>query len=100
VTEASEGFAALKLVGETEFDVVFLDYNMPGFSGLETLIAFKRVVKQAMTVVMITSVQDDSLPGRVRAQGAAFLKKPFFPADVEGVLTEYYGLTALNPART
>jgi hypothetical protein len=35
----------------------------------------------------------------VRAQGAAFLKKPFFPADIEAVLTRHYGLTALNPKR-
>ena len=33
------------------------------------------------------------------AQGAAFLKKPFFSADLEAVLTRHYGLTALNPQR-
>ena len=32
VTEADEGFAALKLVRERDFHVVFLDYNMPDFS--------------------------------------------------------------------
>lgn len=96
VTEAAEGFAALQLARESEFDIVFLDYNMPGFSGLETLAEFKRE-KRRMTVVVITSAQDDSLAARVRAEGAAFLKKPFFPADIETALIEHYGLTALSP---
>jgi CheY-like chemotaxis protein len=98
VSEASEGFAAIKLASETEFDIVFLDYNMPGFSGLETLAEFKRE-KRRMTVVVITSAQDEALEERVRAQGASFLKKPFYPADIEAVLTRHYGLTALKPKR-
>ena len=98
VNEAAEGAAALKLAGESEFDVVFLDYNMPGFNGLETLAEFKRA-KRRMTIVVMSSAPDATLAERVRAQGAAFLKKPFFPADIEAVLTRHYGLTALNPKR-
>jgi DNA-binding NtrC family response regulator len=98
VSEAAEGAAALKLAGENEFDIVFLDYNMPGFNGLETLAEFKRA-KRRMTVVVMSSAPDASLVERVRLQGAAFLKKPFFPADIEAVLTRHYGLTALNPKR-
>ena len=98
VSEAAEGAAALKLAGENEFDIVFLDYNMPGFNGLETLAEFKRD-KRRMTVVVMSSAQDASLAERVRLQRAAFLKKPFFPADIEAVLTRHYGLTALNPKR-
>jgi CheY-like chemotaxis protein len=96
VTEAAEGLAALQLVRDSEFDIVFLDYNMPGFSGLETLSEFKRE-KRRVSVVMITSAEDDAVAGRARALGAAFLKKPFFPADIETVLCGYYGLRALNP---
>ena len=98
VSEAAEGGAALKLAGESEFDIVFLDYNMPGFDGLETLAEFKRA-KRRMTVVVMSSAADATLAERVRAQGAAFLKKPFFPADLEAVLTRHYGLIVLNPKR-
>jgi CheY-like chemotaxis protein len=98
VSEAAEGAAALALAREREFNIVFLDYNMPGFNGLETLAEFKRE-KRRMTVVVMSSAQDVTLAERVRLQGAAFLKKPFFPADIEAVLTRHYGLTALNPKR-
>jgi CheY-like chemotaxis protein len=98
VAEADEGFAALNLVRSVEFDIAFIDYNMPGFSGLETLAEFKRE-KRRVSVVMMTSTQDDALANRARELGAAFLKKPFFPADIEAVLCRFYGLLALNPQR-
>jgi CheY-like chemotaxis protein len=98
ISEAEAGFAALKQVGEAGIDLVFLDYNMPDFSGLETLAEFRRE-KRRVDVVIMTSVDDESLPGRAREYGAAFLKKPFYPADIEAVLCRYYGLRALNPKR-
>jgi hypothetical protein len=48
---------------------------------------------------LITSTQDNAVGLRARAHGAAFLKKPFFPADIEAVLCGFYGLRALNPKR-
>jgi CheY-like chemotaxis protein len=98
VSEADEGFAALKRVGQAGIDLVFLDYNMPGLSGIETLAEFKRE-KRRVDVVIMTSASDEALPDRAREYGAAFLKKPFYPADIEAVLCRYYGLRALSPRR-
>lgn len=98
VSEADAGFTAIKLVREAEFHIVFLDYNMPDFSGLETLAEFKREQRR-VNVVMMTSTPSAELADRARSLGAAFLKKPFFPADIEAVLSSFYGLRALNPKR-
>lgn len=99
ITEADEGTSALRLARESPFDIVFLDYNMPGLSGLETLSEFKRE-KQRVSVVLMTSTPDEALAERAQAQGAVFLKKPFFPADIEALLARFYGLRALNARRT
>jgi CheY-like chemotaxis protein len=96
ISEAGEGFTALNMVRGGEFDLIFLDYNMPGFSGLETLAEIKRAPAD-VGVVMITSNTDETLARRAREMGAAFLKKPFFPTDIENVLCGYYGLRALYP---
>ena len=98
VSEAEEGLAALKLVREGDIQIVFLDYNMPEFSGLETLAEFRREQRR-ISVVLISSTQDEAVADRARAQGAVFLKKPFFPADIENALCGFYGLRALNPKR-
>ena len=92
--EAAEGFAALEQVRSGRFGLVFLDYNMPGFNGLETLSEIKRLSPN-VAVVMMTSTLDRAIADRAYAAGAlAFLKKPFYPADIDKVLESYYGLQA------
>jgi DNA-binding response OmpR family regulator len=40
---------------------------------------------------MMTATDDDALAGRARTGGAdAFLKKPFYPADIDALLTRIY----------
>lgn len=99
VTEVEQGGEAIELSRQGEFDIVFLDYNMPGFNGLETIGEFRRYAKREVTFVLISSMHDEAIITRARALGVAFLKKPFFPADIEAVLCRFYGLRALNPKR-
>jgi CheY-like chemotaxis protein len=96
VSEAAQGGEAIELACNVEFDIVFVDYNLPGFSGLETMAEIRRL-KRDPAFVLITSTQDPAVEMRARSNGAAFLKKPFFPADIEAVLCNYYGLSTLNP---
>jgi CheY-like chemotaxis protein len=98
ISEETEGVSAIKRVGEVAFDIIFLDYNMPGLSGLETLSELKRQ-RRHMTVIMMSAAPNEAIAQELSADGAAFLKKPFYPADVEAVLAQHYGLTALNPKR-
>ncbi|MFA6266957.1 MAG: response regulator [Pseudolabrys sp.] len=92
--EAGEGLAALDRLRQEEFGLVFLDYNMPGFDGLETLSEIKRV-KPNVAVVMMTTTVDKAVADRAHAQGAlGFLRKPFYPADIDRVLDRYYGFAA------
>jgi CheY-like chemotaxis protein len=90
--EAAEGIAALDQLRTGNFGLVFLDYNMPGFNGFETLAEIKRETPD-VAVVMMTSTVSNAIADRAHAAGAlAFLKKPFFPADIDAVLDRYYGL--------
>jgi len=98
IVEVDAGAAALEAVRGGEFSVVFLDCNMPGMSGLDALAALSREDRDA-AVVMITSSQDEALAEKIRQQGAALLKKPFFPEDVEAVLFDLWGIRALNTRR-
>lgn len=98
VSEAADGAETLKLLRDEEFDVIFIDQNMPDVSGLETLAKIKEI-RPDITTVMMSSAQNKDLAAGARALGAAFLKKPFFPPDIENVLCGFYGLRALNPKR-
>ncbi len=92
VHEASEAIAALGQIASGRFALVFIDYNMPGLNGFETLSAIKRTAPQ-VAVVMMTSTVDNEVADRAHLSGAlAFLKKPLFPADIDVVLERHYGL--------
>jgi len=98
ITEAQQGSDAIEAAREVAFDIVFVDYNLPGFSGFETMAELRRENRNSSFVLM-TSAQDGAISGRALAEGAAFLRKPFFAADIEVVLCGFYGLQALNPQR-
>ncbi len=92
VHEAAEGFAALEQLKSGKFGLVFLDYNMPGFNGIETLSEIKRVAPK-VSVVMMTSTATEAIIERAQSSGAlAFLKKPFYPTDIDAVIERHYGL--------
>ncbi len=92
ISEAAEGIAALQQIRDGSFDLIFLDYNMPGLNGLETLSEIKRE-NPRLSAVMMTSMVDDAIVNRARAAGAlAFLRKPFYPPDIDTVLERYFGL--------
>ena len=77
VTEAGDGPTALTLCRTSEFDVAFLDQNMPGMSGLATM---KRLmlVQPSLNFVMISAEHSATLENQALDCGAcAYLHKPF-----------------------
>jgi CheY-like chemotaxis protein len=91
-TEAGNGEAALECSESGEFDVVFLDCNMPGLDGLETL---ERMIEHdpAVKVVMMTAERNEQRRAWALDRGAfAFLQKPFNSADIDRELHAIFGL--------
>jgi CheY-like chemotaxis protein len=83
VTEAGSGDAALDLYDGGDFSVVFLDCNMPGLNGFETL---ERMLEQdpGVKVIMVTAERNDALRQRSLDRGAfGFLYKPFHGVDID-----------------
>jgi CheY-like chemotaxis protein len=98
IGEAADGLEALRLIRDDHFDVIFIDQNMPRTSGLECLAKIKQI-KPDITPIVMTSSPEESLAPDAGALGAAFLRKPFFPPDVENALCGFYGLRAFSPRR-
>lgn len=77
VVTASGGTEALALIAERRPDLVILDMDMPGLSGLETLEAYHRVDPLLPTLVL-TGAQDPEIAWRALSLGAhAYITKPF-----------------------
>jgi DNA-binding NtrC family response regulator len=96
ITQAADGETALTLCRDTPFDVVFLDCNMPGLGGIETL---KRLllIQPEVKIVMISSEHNHAIEAEARDGGAcAFLHKPFTSEIVDQVLHTAFGLRSPN----
>jgi CheY-like chemotaxis protein len=82
VTPVNSGADALEKVDEQPFDVVFLDENMPGISGLETLTQMKQT-RPNLPVVMITKSEEEHImEGAIGAKIADYLIKPLNPNQI------------------
>lgn len=79
VTAVADGQAALDAVELHDFDVVVLDQQMPGLTGLEVILHSSRLGGRDGPPVLVVSAQHDpSLVVAVTSAGAVdFLGKPF-----------------------
>ncbi len=70
---------ALQLLAENEFDLVFLDVDMPGMTGFELCAKLRALPQHKKTpVVFVTSLNDfDSRTSSTMAGGNDFIGKPF-----------------------
>lgn len=82
VTTCNNGQDAIELFDENNFDVVFLDENMPGLSGLETLSELKEK-KASVPVIMITKSEEEYIMEEaIGSKIADYLIKPVNPNQI------------------
>lgn len=82
VSTAKSGNEALDLILEKRFDIVFLDENMPGLSGLETLTKIKNR-QPGLPVVMITKSEEESIMNEAIGSNISdYLIKPVNPNQI------------------
>jgi DNA-binding NtrC family response regulator len=92
VTEAGDGQTALNCCENGEFDVVFLDCNMPGLAGTATL---EQLLERdpGVKVIMISGERNETRRRWALDRGAAaFLYKPFNASDIDRELHALFGL--------
>lgn len=92
VTEAENGYEAISLVKQKQFDVIFMDIQMPGMDGYETAKKIRlgcptcdSIPIVALTANALNSDREKSLEAGMQYH----LSKPFARKDLERILDEY-----------
>ena len=90
---ASSVMEGLDLVKENFYDLIFVDLNIPGVSGLEMLHRIKKDRKtKKIPVIVISAMPEDSLVDDVLKAGAQlFLEKPVALDELYSVIDKYKG---------
>ena len=95
VTEAQSGKDALRLLSETEFDLVLTDLFMPEFDGLELILEIKKMSLKTSVVLMTGggkhfvsgSYELENLTDSAKLFGASYtIQKPFKKDDLAKII--------------
>ena len=82
VTTCNNGLDAIAIFESDNFDIVFLDENMPGMSGLETLSEMKEK-KSSVPMIMITKSEEEYIMEEaIGSKIADYLIKPVNPNQI------------------
>jgi CheY-like chemotaxis protein len=81
---ARDGYEALQIVEDNEpYDVIFIDWRMPGMNGLEVAEKVKEKYGDKVVIIMISAVEWSEIEESARASGInSFIPKPLFTSAI------------------
>jgi DNA-binding NtrC family response regulator len=94
VAEAQDGTEAVLALRARSFDVIVMDKNMPGPSGLDLLPGFRRVSPGARIIMMTAFGDVPSYMEAVEKGAVEFLFKPFRMEEMKAAITKALGMDA------
>lgn len=99
--DAGNGKDALTLMEKLHPDIILLDVNMPGMSGVETLRALRGMGSQARALMLTVSQEEDDLMGAITAGASGYLLKNAEPEALRRTLLDVYeGKSVMSPEVT
>ncbi len=78
-SEAGDGYEVLSLLANSELDLLLLDINMPGRSGLDVLRDVKRDYPRLPVIVVSVQPEDQYAKRCLREGAAAYINKDSAP---------------------
>ena len=82
VTKVTNGPDAIEACKEEAFDLILLDENMPGLTGLETLSRIKQMLPTTPVVMVTKSEEEDIMELAIGSKIADYLIKPVNPNQI------------------
>lgn len=86
VKGANRGETALELIGKEPFDLILLDYRMPGMSGFDVF-RQARAIRPEMAFTLVTGHGTPEIVAEATQMGFnSILLKPFTPTELRGAV--------------
>jgi DNA-binding NarL/FixJ family response regulator len=101
VTEAGNGQDALRVINETNPDIVLMDVNMPIMNGLEALTSLRQANPEIKVLMLTISQNDKDLIGAIAAGANGYLLKNAEPETLRNTIIQVMqGNSVLSPEVT
>lgn len=82
IDTCTNGNDTIDLVRQNSYDIIFLDENMPGLSGIETLRLIKEVRTDIPVVMITNSEEEDLMETAIGSEITDYLIKPVKPTQI------------------
>ncbi len=76
ILKISDSFAAYEITREENFDLIFVDYNMPKLTGAQLIKKKKKTSFNEMTPVVLVTAFPETVHFEEKVDGVFFLTKP------------------------
>ena len=86
ITFAEDGEKALLEFRATQFDMVFLDINMPKIDGIKVLQMMKKVRPSSRVVMLTSDRTENSIRAAISSGAFGYVAKPFTIEQIQGCL--------------
>jgi two-component system nitrate/nitrite response regulator NarL len=98
VGEAGDATAAMGLAARLRPDLVLLDYDMPGVTGIDAVAALKAAAPQARVLMLTVSENESDLARGLRAGADGYLLKTIDTADLAASIRRVFeGDSVISP---
>lgn len=77
---------ALDEIKSHHYDLCFIDYNLPGMTGLEALKIIKKQSEKTKVVIMSGNYFDEGIKKQIEESAYAFIEKPFKLSQIMEVI--------------
>lgn len=88
VRDCGNGQAALELIAEEPFDLILLDYKMPGLNGLDTLREVRRSQVKTPVIIMTAYGTTDTAIEAMKLGAYDYLPKPFDRQELQRIAAD------------
>lgn len=82
VDTANNGIDAIEFVKKNAYDIILLDENMPGLSGLQTLSEIKNIAASPQVIMITKSEEESIMDEAIGSKIADYLIKPVNPNQI------------------
>lgn len=88
VATCTDGMAALSALRQEVFDVILLDYKMPGLNGLDTLSEIKRLQVRTPVILMTAFGTSETAIEAMKRGAYDYLLKPFDTEELKRITAD------------
>lgn len=82
IDSCTNGSDALDKISNNRFDIILLDENMPGISGIETLINIKKIDRSIKVIMITKSEEENIMEEAIGKEISDYLIKPVNPNQI------------------